>query len=226
MIGEMRRTMNTLTFFNNQQYDPINIQDFCIVEVYKNSITKDNILGYYIQPLKDITNPIETIENRVRRSVATDLTELVILPGREINQLSHKIVYAVFYDSNAEKPIYPLLPEEIELGKPAQQLDIYETIELNNEGTPTDCTIKLIISTLAKDIEFFINGRKYLIYASELPPAPEKVLIINKYGVTYNSIPVDKFEFMQPPQLQHGHNIIKVDRATVSDIEITYLRKY
>lgn len=217
---------NTLTFFNNLQYDPIQIDDFCIVEVYKNSISDENILGYYIQPLNGVTNPKETIANRVKQLAAVDLDGLAILPGRELNLYSHKVVYAVFYDTNDAAPIYPLMPDQVDLGTPANPLDIYETIEIENEGTLTDCTINLALAASAKEVEFFINDQRYFVDISNYPRLDNATMIISKNGVSYGSLPIDSFKFSKPPQLEHGVNILRVNKIMVSDIEITYTRKY
>ena len=154
-MPETRAMENTLTVINNLQYNPIEIADFCIVEVYKDDISLVNALGYFIQPLDGVGDIKETIANRVRESAPSGYANLVVLAGREFDTFSRRIVYAVWYNGETV-PTYPAAPEVHDLGEPGDPFDIYQDIEVINDSAPTDCKVTLTIDRLDLPVEFYI----------------------------------------------------------------------
>jgi hypothetical protein len=49
---------------------------------------------------------------------------------------------------------------------------------------------------------------------------------VDKAGVSYNSIPVNTFEFLSVPKLKTGINKIKVNKMTVSNVKVKYVKKF
>lgn len=215
----------TLTVYNNLQYNPIEIEDFCVVEVYKDEITLTNALGYFVQPLKDIGDIKATIEERVRESAPGGYENLVILAGREFDSFSHRIVYAVWYNSTTA-PTYPAEPEQHDLGAPGDPFDFYQTVSVINDSAPTYCRITLTLDRLDLPVEFYINDDYFKIDVSEQIPTDEKILVVDRTGVSYNSVPIYSYEFLSVPKLKSAVNQIKVNKLMIREVKIDYVHKY
>lgn len=219
------RAMNqSLTMYNNLQYNPVEIADFCVVEVYKDEIVKTNALGYFIQPLKDIGDVKATIENRVRESAPDGYEKLAILAGREFDTFSHRIVYAVWY--NGEAPTYPEEPEQHNLGAPGDPFDFYQNISVINDSAPTYCRITLTLDRLDLPVEFYINDDHFKIDVSEQIPTDEKILIVDKTGVSYNSVPINSYEFLSVPKLKSGINQLRINRLMIREVKVEFIHKF
>lgn len=224
MAGPRRAQANTLTIYNNLQYDPIEIADFCIVEVYKDKVAKINSLGYLIQPLTGVTDVKATIEERVRESAATGYENLVILAGRDFDSYSRKRVYAVWYNGD-EIPQYPSLPEQHDLGAASDPFDFFQDCVVNNPGAPTNCRLTLTLSALDKPVEFYVNDDYFKIDVSAQVPTPEKVLVVDKAGVKYNNVPINTFEFLSVPKLKAGSNTIRASKIMIANVQVDYVHK-
>lgn len=216
---------HTLSVYNNLQYNPIEIADFCIVEVYENEVVKSNVLGYFIQPLKGVGDIKATIEERVRESTPAGYTNLAILAGREFDTFKNRIVYAVWYNGDIV-PTYPEEPKQHDLGAINDPFDFYKTIELVNESAPTYCQITLTLDRLDLPVEFYINDDYFKINVSEQIPTNKKSLIINRAGVSYNSTPINTYDFLSVPKLKSGINQIKVNRLMIRKVKVDYARKF
>lgn len=225
---------HTLDVYNNLQYNPIEIDDFCIVEVYKDAIAETNVLGYYIQPLKgvDPSKIKETIENGVLRRVdsypkGSGYTDLVILAGRDFDSYSRRIIYAVWY--NAETQEVPQLPDEPEitdLGATTVPFELNQPKIIFNGSAPSYATITLTLDRLDLPVEFWINDDYFKIDVSQQIPVSDKILTIDKSGVKYNSVPINSYEFLSVPKLKTGVNVIKVNRLMIRHVKVQYIRKY
>lgn len=220
------RAMNqTLTMYNNLQYNPVEIADFCVVEVYKDEIVKTNALGYFIQPLKNIGDVKATIEERVRESAPDGYEKLAILAGREFDTFSRRIVYAVWYNGDAQ-PQYPEEPEQHDLGAPGDPFDFYQPIQVINDSAPTYCRITLTLDKLDLPVEFYINDDHFKIDVSEQIPTDEKILIVDRTGVSYNSVPINTYEFLSVPKLKSGVNQLRINRLMISNVKVEFARKF
>lgn len=222
---QARAMNNSLTMYNNLQYNPVEIADFCVVEVYKDEIVKTNALGYFIQPLKDIGDPKTAIRKRVYASQPDGYSNLVILAGREFETYSHRIVYAVWYNGDVV-PTYPEEPEQHDLGAPGDPFDFYELINVINDSAPTYCRLTLTLDKLDLPVEFYINDDYFKIDVSEQIPAEEQILIVDKTGVSYNSVPINSYEFLSVPKLKSGINQLKINRLMIREIKIDFVHKF
>lgn len=220
------RAMNqSLTMYNNLQYNPVEIADFCVVEVYKDEIVKTNALGYFIQPLKNIGDVKATIENRVIESAPDGYEKLAILAGREFDTFSHRIVYAVWYNGDT-KPQYPEEPEQHGLGAPGDPFDFYQPVQVINDSAPTYCRITLTLDRLDLPVEFYINDDHFKIDVSEQIPTDEKILIVDRTGVSYNSVPINSYEFLSVPKLKSGINQLRINRLMIRNVKVDFIHKF
>ena len=222
---ETRALEQTLTVVNNLQYNPIEIADSCVVEVYKDGITLANALGYFIQPLKGVGDIKATIESRVRESAPTGYANLVILAGREFEAFAHRIVYAVWYNGDTV-PTYPEAPAQHDLGEPGDPFDFYEPISVINDSAPTDCRITLTLDRLDLPVEFYINDDHFKIDVSSQVPTDEKILVIDKTGVSYNSVPINSYEFLSVPKLKSAVNQLRINRLMIRKVKVEFAKKF
>ena len=224
-MPQARAMDNSLTMYNNLQYNPVEIADFCIVEVYKDEIVKTSALGYFIQPLKGVGDVKATIEERVRQSAPEGYANLVILAGREFDTFNRRIVYAVWYNGETA-PTYPAEPEQHDLGAPGDPFDFYEHLEVINDSVPTYCRILLTIDRLDLPVEFYINDDYFKIDVSEQIPTEEKIITVDKTGVSYNSIPINTYDFLSVPKLKSGVNQLRVNKLMIREVKIEFARKF
>lgn len=220
-----RALEQTLTVVNNLQYNPIEIADSCIVEVYKDGITLANALGYFIQPLKGVGDIKATIEERVRESAPSGYTNLVILAGRDFETFAHRIVYAVWYNGDTV-PTYPDAPEIHDLGEPGDPFDFYEPISVINDSAPTDCRITLTLDRLDLPVEFYINDDHFKIDVSTQVPTDEKILVVDKTGVRYNSVPISSYEFLSVPKLKSAKNQLRINKLMIRKVKVEFAKKF
>jgi hypothetical protein len=213
----MTKTLNT---YPNLQYDSISIQDFCIVEIYKETIAKDNGLGYCILPIEGLDNSTieENIKERVAATMPEDATNLAILS----EGYSHKIVYAVWYSS--DKPEYPHNePEEaIEAGVGA--VEIWDSHEVSYKGATADLELEFTV-TNPSFVDFYINNDYFKIYV-EKPLGSTHSIVVNKAGVSYNKEKISTFDFPTMPKLKNGLNCLKFNKNTTTHVEIRYVERY
>lgn len=222
---ETRAMENTLTVYNNLQYNPIEIEDFCVVEVYKDEISLENALGYFIQPLKGIEDVKATIEQKVRQNKVSGYTQLAVLAGREFDTFSHRIVYAVWYQGETA-PTYPEEPEQHDLGAPGDPFDFYQLIQVINDSAPTYCRITLTLDRLDLPVEFYINDDYFKIDVSDQIPTDEKILVVDKTGVSYNSVPINSYEFLSVPKLKSAVNQLRINRLMIREVKVEFARKF
>lgn len=224
---ETRAMDNTLVVYNNLQYNPVEIADFCVVEVYKDDISLANALGYFILPLKDVEDVKATIEQKVKRdeSKPTGYENLAVLAGREFDTFSHRIVYAVWYNGETA-PTYPEEPEQHDLGAPGDPFDFYQLVNVINDSAPTYCRITLTLDRLDLPVEFYINDDHFKIDVSEQIPTDEKILIVDRTGVSYNSVPINSYEFLSVPKLQSGVNQLRINRLMIRNVKVDFVHKF
>lgn len=224
-MPETRAMENTLTVINNLQYNPIEIADSCVVEVYKDGITLANALGYFIQPLDGVGDIKETIANRVRESAPSGYANLVVLAGRDFETFAHRIVYAVWYNGDTV-PTYPDAPEIHDLGEPGDPFDFYEPISVINDSAPTDCRITLTLDRLDLPVEFYINDDHFKIDVSTQVPTDEKILVVDKTGVRYNSVPISSYEFLSVPKLKSAVNQLRINKLMIRKVKVEFTKKF
>lgn len=224
---ETRAMDNTLVVYNNLQYNPVEIADFCVVEVYKDDISLANALGYFILPLKDVEDVKATIEQKVKRdeSKPTGYENLAVLAGREFDTFSHRIVYAVWYNGETA-PTYPEEPEQHDLGAPGDPFDFYQLVNVVNDSAPTYCRITLTLDRLDLPVEFYINDDHFKIDVSEQIPTDEKILIVDRTGVSYNSVPINSYEFLSVPKLKSGINQLRINRLMIRNVKVDFIHKF
>lgn len=224
---QTRAMENSLTVYNNLQYNPVEIGDYCVVEVYKDEISLATALGYFILPIDGVEDLRSTIEEKVKRdeSRPTGYTQLAVLAGREFDTFSHRIVYAVWYEGE-NVPKYPDEPEQHDLGAPGDPFDFYKTIEVVNDSAPAYARITLTLDRTDLPVEFYINDDHFKIDVSKEIPTDEKFLIVDRTGVKYNQVPISTYEFLSVPKIKSGLNLIKVNRLMISHIKIEYARKF
>lgn len=214
----------TLTTYNNLQYSPIEIGPYCVVEVYEREVSQANCLGYFIQPLNGIGNIKNTIITRAKELASSELPNITVLAGRELESWDRRIVYAVFYE--LIPPKYPDLPEFHDYGEPSEPFDFWTEVEVTNEGRPASCQVSLTLTALDTPVEFWVNDDYFKIDVSNQIPADQKIITVDKAGVSYNSIPVNTFKFLSVPKLKTGINKIKVNKMTVSNVKVKYVKKF
>ena len=217
---------HTLNVYNNLQYNPIQIGDFCVVEVYKDEISLVNQLGYFIQPLDGVEDVKETITKRVReKHTAEGYDTLVILSGRKFDSYNRRIVYAIWCDPNAI-PQYPEEPEQYEIGEVGDEFDHYQNLTINNEGAPTYCSITLTLDKLDLPIDFYLNDDFFSIDLSDQIPSDEMVLTIDRTGISYNGKPIDSYNYLSVPKLLFGVNYLSISRLMVKKVKVEFTRKF
>lgn len=216
---------HTLTTYNNLQYNPAEIADFCVVEVYKDEISLVNALGYFIQPLAGVGDVKAAIKARVQEKPQTGYDNLVILAGRSFNTFNRRIVYAVWYNGTTV-PQYPKEPEQHELGAPGDPFDFYKDLLIENRGAPTYCTITLALASLDEPIDFYLNDDYFKIDVSAQIPTDGKILTIDKTGVSYNGTPINTYDSLAVPKLKFGANHLKINKITVDKVKVEYNQKF
>ena len=216
----------TLVTYKDLGHDPIVIDDYCVVQVYKNEIALSNAEGYFIQPLNGLTNPKQTIEERVRKIGNPDNFEhLVILAGRRLDSFSRRIIYAVWYNGDIE-PTYPARPTIEVLPEPDDRFNLFSSNKITNRGAKTNCKVTLTLGRTDIPVEFYINGDYFIIDVSKETPQLENVLVVDSTGVTYNSLPIDTFDLETNPSLDNGENVIRVLKSAVKKVKVEYMLKF
>lgn len=216
---------HTLTTYNNLQYNPVEIADFCVVEVYKDEISLVNALGYFIQPLTGVGDVKATIAARVQEKPQTGYSNLVILAGRDFDTFSRRIVYAVWYNGDTV-PQYPEEPTEHELGAAGDPFDFYKNLVIKNDGAPTYCTITLALATTTEPIDFYLNDDYFKIDVSAQLPTKDKILVIDRTGVKYNGTPINTYESLAVPKLKFGTNYLNVNSITIDKVKVEFNQKF
>lgn len=215
--------VSNLNTYPNLQYNPISIQDFCVVEIYKDTIVKENSLGYCILPIKE-GDMEQKIREKVAESMPEGYTNLAILAGRAKVEYNHKVVYAVWYQN--EMPTYPEAPVISDLPPVSAAYNIYQEIEVNNLGTaPAYIELELTCSSVDEPIDFYING-KFFSVTIEKNAADTHTLILNKNGVFYNGAAIDTFICPSAPRIESGINHLLFNRSNIQNVKLNYLPKF
>ena len=206
------------TIKNSQNAD-IKIPDSCILEIYKDSITTSNSLGYSILPLKDITNIEQAISNRVNEVRPLGYSKLAILAGENNILFNHCIVYCIFYNGDVA-PTYPATPAIERLPEPTNSLNVWEDLTITNNGAK-EADLDLYIETIVsndKKVEFYINDIYYLV----LYNGNTNTIEINTKGVFIDGIQTDQFKMKQLPTLSSGENHIRIKKTNINKLTINY----
>lgn len=210
-----------LTMYENQQYEPLPIPNFTIVEVYQDTISPTTGLGYFIVPLTD--NSQDAITEKIRAATPEGYTQFAVYT--DDMDLKNKVIYAVFYqgDTPPEPPAKPEFTEQVA----ATPYDIYKSMEITNDGAPAyiNLTIELEETTEKEvEIDFYINKNHYLITIPIVKG--ENIVTIDKDVVMYAGLPILNASIDVFPQLQHGVNVIKVNGLTIKRVIGKYQKKY
>lgn len=223
--------MNTLNMYNNLQYNPIEIDDYTILEIYKDSIEEYNVVGYHILPIKGLT--AETIGEKIAEFAAANAPEgyssWVALPSRRApytyQSYNHRRCYLVYY-TGSDIPTYPAEPEIGEMPTPAEAFDPWHGLGLVNEGNaPTPARLSLTLTALDnEEVEFYINGNKYRAW--NLTGDDGSVLTVDKLGMTWNGSPIFTFDMERVPSLIPGVNEIKVSKKNVDKVDVFYKARF
>jgi len=218
--------LQTLNTYPNLYLNPIEIPDYTIVEIYKDSIALVNNLGYCIVPLgdKDNTEIKQEISNRVKSSQPTGYTNFVILAGRESESFNHRVTYVVWYTGETV-PTYPELPTIETPADPAAAFNRFNEVTVVNQGVAATDLILTLTVVKAGLVEVYINDNYYSIIIDKLPAATN-LITISKTGVSYNDKNYDKFTFSAVPTLTKGSNTIKVTKENVSNLKVDYVPMY
>ena len=90
---------HTLNLVENLQFEPITIPDYCLTEIYKDSITKENAIGFALFPITGKSNDeIKTmIAEKAENMKPEGYENKIILAGRTKEEFNHNIVYCVWY---------------------------------------------------------------------------------------------------------------------------------
>lgn len=215
---------NTLVMYPNLQFNPVEIPDYTIVEIYKDSIATENGLGYAIIPIEGLTQEqiVSAAGAKAELKQPEGYVQYDILYGAEKPGFNHKIIYAVWY--NAEKPVYPPEPSIVEQ-TPAQPLNIWKELEVDNAAAPSYVTVTLTCSAFDDTLEFYINNDYFAIDIKE-PKSGVNTITIGRDGVTYNDKAIDSFKMSSAPKLKAGVNYIKVKTIGISNLGIKYRQKF
>lgn len=215
-----------LNIYENLQQEPVAIGQYCVVEVYRDSISTSTAQGYFIQPLEGLVNPKEAIEARVRKVANSGSRKnLVILAGRTYDSYNRRIVYAVWYNGTTV-PTYPAKPTEPEYGDVGEGLSYFESHKFTNNGIPTDCSITLSIVRTDIPVEFYLNDDYFKVDLAGYALTGKQEVVVDKTGVYYNSRPVDTFELIAVPTLKSGENEIRCSQLAVQNVKIDYQTKF
>lgn len=204
----------------NKLASNIKINNSCLLEIYKNTVSNENCLGYTILPLANITDIETAIRNKVASSAPSGYTKLAILAGNKQASYNHRIIYCVWYKGETP-PKMPTEPIIDRLPSVSAPLDVFEVFNVSNQGIK-NTNIELvfnIIDSSDKQIEFYINDQKYLINNTL---DYNYTMVVNEHGVLINNKPYDNFDFNNVPYLIPGENIIKIKKTNVSGLTINY----
>ena len=214
--------VSNLNTYPNLQYNGIKIPAFTVVEVYKDTIVKDNSLGYCIVPIEGMDN--QTIEDTIREKVNSNKPEGYETCAVLNEGFDHKIVYAVWY--KGEAPIYPTNEAVDPIENPIVPFDVYETLNIENQGTaPTALTLELECSSFNEPIEFYINDDYFKILIKN-PSELSNIVRVDGTGVNYNNKNIDSFEFPTMPKIKNGLNCLRIKKTNVSKVKVKYTPKY
>lgn len=217
---------HTLNLVENLQFEPITIPDYCLTEIYKDSITKENAIGFALFPITGKSNDeIKTMIAEKAESMKPEGYEnKIILAGRTKEEFNHNIVYCVWYINDI--PTYPAEPIIEPIGTPSEEVSPYENFVVENNGAiNTYCELAFTITDFTEDIEFYVND-EYFVITPSIYYEGENVYVVNKDGVFYAHEPIHSFVFNNMPFLAPGINKIKVKTTNVSNIEINFNEKY
>lgn len=208
--------LNTLTTFANRQYDPIEIPDYCVLELYKDTMADDNYIGYYIVPIGGLT----------KDEIATKLTTLAgtqdgytnfILLGN--NTYSRKRIAGVFYNDTV--PTYIEGKSTVTTQTAASALNVYQEQTVTNNGIEVPCTIIVTVTDTTNPIELYINNNYIAFTATETGD-----YTIENEVCTFGGKIIDDFGSFDTVTLKHGDNVIKVNATNVSKVQVTYTETY
>lgn len=213
--------LTTLNTYPNLYFDAQRIPAFTVVEIYKDTIAQVNSLGYCIVPINGVSDIKALINQRVAASAPAGYTTNIILAGRQEEGFDHRITYCVWY--NGAVPTFPEAPENLTPTSPAAPFNRFNTVTCNNPGATTDATLILSIVNPGL-IDIYINNNRFSVKIERLEG--NKILIIDRTGVSYNNKNIDSFSFSTAPSLKNGENVIKLPKDKVNNVKINYSPKY
>lgn len=219
----------TLNIYPNFQTDKIAVQDYTVMEIYKDSIAKDNSLGYWVLPIQDLTvaQIQEQIDTKLIEWLPSGYVNYITYPlDATIKDYNRSICYCIYYNDTI-----PTQPKEKTI--PAIQsptsFDPFTSFMVENNGS-LESSIKIKITPnsgieLDNIIVFYINENKYSVKIEDysLPP---KELVITREKISYDGLNIDTFEFDAPLTIHKNSNTIKFKANNLEHINISYVPKF
>lgn len=217
---------NSLNTYPNLQYSAIQIPDFTVLEIYKESIAINNSLGYCIIPIANLSDKEIKDEIAAKAALAAHegYSNCKIMAGRTYDNFNHKIVYAVWY--NDVEPQYPEIPSDTPLNEPAAPCDIWFTKEIDNpDAALGSLSIDIECSSFEEPIEFYLNDNYYKVWVNK-PVQGNNIVTVNEKGVFYNSKQIDTFEMDMPPYFDKQRNIFKIKATNALKVSYSIVYKF
>lgn len=218
---------HTLTMYPNQQHNSIKINDYTILEFYKDSVSPLSRIGYYILPIEglNLATIEEKIGNLAEQARPSGYTNYQVLPDRlgtkNYSSYDHRICYVVFYNGTTV-PTYPAEPAIGETETPAVPFNPWNEVQVNNVGMPTYVTLSFTLDSVdGTPIVFYVNEDKFLINV-----VSAGTLKISNNGIYLNDTEITDFELSNWPYLISGMNTIKVPKKNISHLKVDYTAQY
>lgn len=213
--------ISNINTYPNLQFNPFPIPEFTVIEIYRDTIAKDNSLGYCILPIEGLDDAqIETkIRTLVDGSKPEEYQNLAVLN----KGYNHKICYAVWYTDTA--PEFPKEPSPQPMPEPAAPFNVWEEIVVDNPGQTVPLALEITCSSFTEPIGFYINDVLFSITIGK-PQAGINVIVADRTGASYNNKGIDTFDFPTTPVLKNGRNVLKFNKTNVSAVKVRYTQKF
>lgn len=228
----------TLNMYDNLQYDAIPIQDYTIVEVYKDSIAEDNSLGYTILPIEGLN--IDTIETKIAEIAATNLPSgyenYVVLPGRnethDYDSYNHRVCYLIYYTSDTA-PTYPDAPDIGEAIEPATAFNKWNIANIAYYGAiPSPLTLYFTVVKGCKTLEFYLRNEDYFSIPLKDFDTDTSLVVVSNEGIYQDGVELIDYEMTNYPIIEPtgtaapSYNSLKVDKKWVSNVTWYFYNRY
>lgn len=227
----------TLNMYSNLQYDAEPIQDFTIVEVYKDSILKANSLGYTILPIEGLD--VDTIETKIAEIASTNLPsgyeKYVILPGanttHDYSSYNHRVCYLVYYTADTA-PTYPDAPSIGEAIEPATAFNKWNVANIPYYGAmPTPLILHFTVVKGCTELEFYLRNEEHYVIPLNEFDTDTSLVVVSDGGVYQDGVEILNYEMTEYPILTNNgtvpsYNSVKVDKKWVSNITWYFKVRY
>lgn len=211
---------STLVTLPNKQYDSIEIPDYTVLELYTESVSDANYVGYYIVPIGGLSDT--EIETKLKTLAGTKegYANFALLVSRDgkTKEYNRKRVYGVYYKTTA--PTYPEETKDVTTYTPAPQYDVYQTITVTNPGVAAPCKLTLTVDSIDDPVELYVNNNYIACKPNEIGE-----LVIDDVA-RMNGAFVEDYDAFDRPTLVQGENTIKVKATNVTNVSVTYTPFY